>query len=102
MRTTLVAHDNMIEFPAYVAHSENVKISASGWVKESEDINISIKALFSPKIAKRFSEELLALLTEEPSGWLSYSLHFEGGKTTPFLKFESDRFTFDFEEVEIK
>lgn len=102
MRATLVAHDDMIEFPAYEAHSEDVKIYASGWVKESEDINISIKALFSPEIAKRFPEELLALLTEEPGGWLSYSLHFEGGKTTPFVKFESDRFAFDFEEVEIK
>lgn len=102
MRATLIAHDDMIEFPSYEAQSENVRLYASGWVKESEDIDISIKVLFSPKIAKRFSEELLAILTEEPSGWLSYSLHFEGGKTTPFLKLESDRFAFDFEEVEIK
>ena len=101
MRATLVAHDDVIEFPFFEAQSKNIRISASGSARETGDINISIKALFSPEISTHLPEELLAILTEEPDGWLSYSVHFEGGETTPFLKFESDRFSFDFKEVEV-
>lgn len=97
----MLIYNDRVRFPFYSAYSEDVRLYASGSVTEKGDLNLSVKAFFSPRIAGQFPEELSELLTQESGGWVSYRLHIESGKDKPFLKLESDKFRLNFERVKI-
>lgn len=99
----LLIYNDGIRFPFFSAYSEDVRLYASGSMAEKGDLNLSIKAFFSPRIAGQFPEKNLSeILTQESGGWVSYRLHIESGKDKPFLKLESDKFRLNFERVEVR
>ena len=102
VRTKLIVYGDTVEFPYYEAHSEGIKLKASGSASKSGDFDIEAKAFFSRETAEGFPEELKALLTEGSDGWFSYYLRAAGGKDKPFLELESDMFRLQFERVEAR
>jgi len=99
---TLLIYENRVEFSSYEATSRDVLIRASGSITETGELDIKAKAFFSPRIINELPEGLSGILTEEADGWYSYTLHVEKGEEKPFLKLDSDRFRFDFENIELK
>ncbi|UCD55240.1 MAG: hypothetical protein JSV93_00135 [Candidatus Omnitrophota bacterium] len=97
----LFIYNDRVRFPFCSAYSKDIRLYASGSMTEKGDLDLSMKVFFSPFIAAQFPEELSDILTQESGGWVSYRLHIENGKDKPFLKFESDKFRLNFEQVEI-
>ena len=97
----LLIYNDRVRFPFFSAYSEDIRLYASGSMTEKGDLNLSMKAFFSPRITGQFPKELSEILTQESGGWVSYRLHVESGKDKPFLKLESDKFRLNFKRVEI-
>jgi hypothetical protein len=100
MHATLVVHDDTVTFLNYEAHSDDVRLLASGSATEQGDLDIDLSLFFSPEMTGAFPEEVSALLVEKPRGWTGYSISVERKHDTSFVKIESDRFTFNFKRVE--
>jgi hypothetical protein len=100
--TELVIYNDRVRFPFFTAHGKDVKLYASGTMAKKGDLDLNLRAFFSPRVAGQIPEELRDMLVEKPGGWMSYRLHMESGKDKPFLKLESDKLKLSFEEVDIK
>ncbi|MFH1594175.1 MAG: hypothetical protein ABID09_05725 [Candidatus Omnitrophota bacterium] len=96
----MVLHEGSVHFKSFEAHSDNVKLRASGTIAETGDFDVKLKVYFSPEIAAKFPDNIGAILREESGGWLSYSMDVANGQDSSVFKLNSDRFIFDFERIE--
>lgn len=98
--TELRVFGGTLEFRSFKAESRDIKVTASGFVRETGDTQLSLKIFFSPEIIATFPEELRAVLTPGVRGWSSYHIELESGRAKPFLKLETDRFRLEFKEIQ--
>jgi len=98
---TLALHDDRVTFRSFEAKSDSLRLNASGFITEGGDFEIKLKIFFSPEFTKDFPEEAKGFLTQEGSGWLSYSFKAENSQNSMFFNLESDQIKINFKKVEV-
>lgn len=102
VNTKLRIYGETLEFLSFDATSPDIRLCASGFITESEDLGLDMKIFFSPEMAQSFPEELKGLLTPVAKGWLSYRIELERSVKESFFKLDSDRIKMKFEKVETR
>lgn len=88
----LLMYGDTAEILMFTANSRHVIMKLKGKASTDGQVDVVLKAYFSPAFIADFSDEVKLLLEEETGGWMSFSTGIKSSKEKPFLRLDSDRF----------
>ncbi|MCK4463231.1 MAG: hypothetical protein KAU58_02865 [Candidatus Omnitrophica bacterium] len=88
----LLMYGDTAEILLFTANSRHVIMRVKGKVTTDGQVDVDLKAYFSPEFIANFSDEVKLLLEEETSGWMSFRTGIKSSKEKAFLELDSDRF----------
>ncbi len=98
----LLMYGDTAEILLFTANSRHVIMRVKGKATSDGQVDVNLKAYFSPEFIANFSDEVKLLLEEETDGWMSFRIGIKSSKEKPFLELDSDRFRLSIRESQMK
>ncbi|NQT22623.1 MAG: hypothetical protein HQ579_04195 [Candidatus Omnitrophica bacterium] len=95
----LYMYGETVEFPFFLAKSQQIIMRAMGSANEEGQLKIDLKIFFSPEIVAQIGEHADVILEEAQGGWMTFEFKMETGEDGQAFKVESDMFSLTINEI---